>query len=95
MGYLVRRGAGFGRRLYRHHPFNSLGLIMRITNEKTGVVYSTRTMAERGAFISVVTRRQGDAERVTSRERHPTRAKAYRYAVTMAKTAAANHADIN
>jgi hypothetical protein len=63
---------------------------MTFTNLKTGAIYNARTHTERGAFISVVTRRIGNTETVSSRERHPTRAKAYRYAITMAKSQSFN-----
>jgi len=41
--------------------------------------------------VSIVTRRDNNTERLTSREKHATRAKAYRYAVAMAKAQAARH----
>ena len=62
---------------------------MQIVNFKTGVTYATRTHCERGVFVSTVTRRENNTERLTSREKHATRAAAYRYAVTMAKSQAA------
>jgi hypothetical protein len=62
---------------------------MQIHNQQTGVTYSTRTHCERGVFVSTVTRRENNTERLTSREKHATRAAAYRYAVTMAKAQAA------
>lgn len=68
---------------------------MNITNEKTLVTYSTRTTKARNGFASIVTRRENNMERVTSYELHPTRAKAYRYAVSMCKAQARNHAYIN
>lgn len=62
---------------------------MQIVNSKTGVTYTTHTHSERGIFVSIVTRRENNTERLTSREKHATRAAAYRYAVTMAKSQAA------
>ena len=61
---------------------------MQIINHKTQVIYSTRTTKARSGFASIVTRREGNTERVTSYELHPTRAKAYRYALTMCKAQA-------
>ena len=57
---------------------------MQIVNEQTGVVYTARTTKEFSGFVSIVTRRQNNTETLTSREKHATRAKAYRYAVTVA-----------
>ena len=62
---------------------------MQIVNQKTGVIYSTRTHCERGAYVSTVTRLENNSEFLTSREKHATRAAAYRYAVTVAKSQAA------
>jgi len=62
---------------------------MQIHNQQTGVTYTARTHSEWGTFVSIVTRRDNNTERLTSREKHATRAKAYRYAVTMAKAQAA------
>ena len=62
---------------------------MQIVNKQTGVVYMTRTAKEFGGFVSIVTRRQNNTETLTSREKHATRAKAYRYALIVAKSQAA------
>ena len=61
---------------------------MQIVNEQTGVTYTARTTKELSGFVSIVTRRQNNTETVSSREKHKTRADAYRYAVTMAKALA-------
>ena len=68
---------------------------MQILNEKTLVTYSTRTTKARNGFASIVTRREGNTERVTSYEFHPNRGKAYRYAVAMCKSQAGDHAWTN
>lgn len=68
---------------------------MQIVNTKTLVTYSTRTTKARSGFASIVTRREGSTERVTSYEIHPTRAKAYRYAVTVCNAQARNNAWVN
>ena len=68
---------------------------MQIVNTKTLVTYSSRTTKARSGFASIVTRREGNTERVTSYELHPTRAKAYRYAVALCKGQARNHAWVN
>lgn len=70
---------------------------MQIVNNKTGVAYNTRTTKTLNGFVSIVSKYEPTPERefLVSREVHPTRSKAYRYAVTMCKTLARNHAWMN
>ena len=74
---------------------------MKIYNPKTQIAYNTRTTKTGNKFVSIVERWETDSlgvpvkAYVSSREIHSTRAKAYRYAVTMCKAQAANHAYIN
>lgn len=68
---------------------------MIIINNKTLVSYKSRTSKDGVFFKSIVTRRLGNTETLVSMEKHPTRSKAYKYANTMVKSLAANHAYIN
>ena len=70
---------------------------MQIVNEKTGCAYNTRTTKAHNGFVSVVSKYEPNPERefTVSREIHPTRSKAYKYACDMCKSLAANHAYVN
>ena len=68
---------------------------MQITNTKTGVTYTTRTTQQHNGYASCVTKRVGNTETLIAREIYPTRARAYRSAVMLCKSHAANHAYIN
>jgi hypothetical protein len=68
---------------------------MQITNTKTGVTHSTRTTKTVGGYASCVTKRVGNTETLIAREVYPTRARAYRSAVMLCKSHAANHAYVN
>ena len=70
---------------------------MQITNEKTGVTYNARTTKSRFGYVSIVSKYtpNPESEILTSREIHNTRSQAYRYAVSICKAQASNHAYIN
>ena len=70
---------------------------MQIVNTKTGVAYNARTTKSSKGFVSIVSKYEPNPERefLVSREIHLTRAKAYRYATTVCKTLAKNHAWMN
>lgn len=68
---------------------------MQIINTKTGVIYYTSTTQDRNGIASCVICREGNTARLVSREIYPTRARAYRAAVKVCKSLAANHAFIN
>ena len=51
---------------------------MQLTNQKTGVVFTTRTTKHaQGGFAAIVTRREGKTEFLAYREIFHSRAKAY------------------
>jgi len=64
---------------------------MKLHNPKTLIAYNTRTAKDGNKFVSIVERWETDASGIprkallSSREVHATRAKAYRYACSMAR----------
>lgn len=53
---------------------------MQRTNEKTQTTFAARTTKEFDCFLAIVTRREGNTEKLIYREKHATRGKAYRNA---------------
>jgi hypothetical protein len=80
---------------------------MKLYNPKTQVAYNSRTAKTGAKFVSIVERWETDAQGIpvkaymSSREIHATRAKAYRYAASMARyqfrshVAASNYKAVN
>lgn len=53
---------------------------MHRTNEKTKTTFNARTTKETDCFVAIVTRREGNNEKLIHREKFATRARAYRNA---------------